>query len=213
VLLKNDGDLLPLSAGTGVALLGPNADRGQVQGGGSARVRTTRPSMPLAALQGRGVAIVHEPGCRIDKRLQTMRGEFRVRYTGVDGATADAVADRLTFIWMDDPAPGIRCRLRRSIAGSFIPDVTGDWQISLTGRLGKPTTRSSSISPPQTGGRSSASAVRLRHCREAACDATCRSRSVWRSGATARVHVGASAEARRRNEPLSKQQRMPRWRW
>ncbi|MFI0527062.1 MAG: beta-glucosidase [Ilumatobacteraceae bacterium] len=157
VLLKNDGDLLPLSAGTGVALLGPNADRGQVQGGGSARVRTTRPSMPLAALQGRGVAIVHEPGCRIDKRLQTMRGEFRVRYTGADGATADSVTDRLTFIWMDDPAPGISvAAFGVSIAGSFIPDVTGDWQISLTA-VGSAVLRVDDevvvdLTTPQTGG-------------------------------------------------------------
>ncbi len=132
VLLKNDG-ILPLAADTAVALLGPNAERGQVQGGGSARVRTVRPSMPLAALQGRGVAVVHEPGCRIEKRLQTMRGEFRVRYTGTDGATADDTTDRLNFIWMDDPAPGIDvAAFGVSISGSFTPSVTGDWQVSLT---------------------------------------------------------------------------------
>ena len=132
VLLKNDG-ILPLAADTAVALLGPNAERGQVQGGGSARVRTVRPSMPLAALQGRGVAVVHEPGCRIEKRLQTMRGEFRVRYTGADGATADDTTDRLNFIWMDDPAPGIDvAAFGVSISGSFTPSVTGDWQVSLT---------------------------------------------------------------------------------
>ena len=132
VLLKNDG-ILPLAADTAVALLGPNAERGQVQGGGSARVRTVRPSMPLAALQGRGIAVVHEPGCRIEKRLQTMRGEFRVRYTGTDGATADDTTDRLNFIWMDDPAPGIDvAAFGVSISGSFTPSVTGDWQVSLT---------------------------------------------------------------------------------
>ena len=112
---------------------GPNAERGQVQGGGSARVRTTRPSMPLAALQHRGVAVVHEPGCRIDKRLPPMRGEFRVRYTGTDGATGDEITDRLSFIWMDDPAPGVSvAAFGVSVNGSFVPDVTGDWQVSLT---------------------------------------------------------------------------------
>ena len=132
VLLKNDG-ILPLAAETTMALLGPNAERGQVQGGGSARVRTVRPSMPLAALQARGIALVHEPGCRIEKRLQTMRGEFRVRYTGTDGATADDTTDRLNFIWMDDPAPGIDvAAFGVSINGSFTPAVTGDWQVSLT---------------------------------------------------------------------------------
>ncbi len=132
VLLKNDG-LLPLAAHANVALLGPNAERGQVQGGGSARVRTTRPSMPLAALQQRGIAVVHEAGCRIDKRLPAMRGEFRVRYTGTDGATGDEITDRLSFIWMDDPAPGVSvAAFGVSVNGSFVPDVTGDWQVSLT---------------------------------------------------------------------------------
>lgn len=132
VLLKNDG-VLPLATDTSVALLGPNADRGQVQGGGSARVRTTRPSMPLTTLQHRGVAVVHEAGCRIDKRLAPMRGEFRVRYTGADGATGDEIADRLNFIWMDDPAPGVSvAAFGVSVNGSFVPDVTGDWQVSLT---------------------------------------------------------------------------------
>ncbi|HAP77634.1 MAG TPA: hypothetical protein DCR14_16335, partial [Acidimicrobiaceae bacterium] len=50
VLLTNNG-VLPLQPNQQVAVLGPNADRGQVQGGGSARVRANRPSMPLAALQ------------------------------------------------------------------------------------------------------------------------------------------------------------------
>ncbi len=132
VLLKNDG-VLPLAADARVALLGPNADRGQVQGGGSARVRTTRPSMPLAAMQLRGVAVVHEAGCRIDKRLPPMRGEFRVRYTAIDGATGEEITDRLSFIWMDDPAPGVSvAAFGVSVNGSFIPDITGDWQVSLT---------------------------------------------------------------------------------
>ena len=132
VLLKNDG-VLPLSVDAKVALLGPNADRGQVQGGGSARVRTTKPSMPLAALQHRGIAVVHEAGCRIDKRLPPMRGEFRVRYTGADGATGDEITDRLSFVWMDDPAPGVNvAAFGVSVNGSFVPDVTGDWQVSLT---------------------------------------------------------------------------------
>ncbi len=132
VLLKNDG-LLPLSADAKVALLGPNSERGQVQGGGSARVRTVRPSMPLAAMQHRGIAVVHQPGCRIDKRLPAMRGEFRVRYTGTDGTTGDEITDRLSFIWMDDPAPGVNvAAFGVSVKGSFVPDVTGDWQVSLT---------------------------------------------------------------------------------
>lgn len=156
VLLKNDG-LLPLAADANIALLGPNAERGQVQGGGSARVRSNRPSMPLVALQGRGVTLVHEPGCRIEKRLQSMRGEFRVRYTGADGTTASDITDRLNFIWMDDPAPGVSvAAFGVSINGSFTPDVTGDWQVSLTA-VGSAVLRIDDkvvvdLTVPQTGG-------------------------------------------------------------
>ncbi len=133
VLLRNEGAVLPLAAKSQIALLGPNAERGQVQGGGSARVRTTRPSMPLTALQARDITIVHEPGCSIEKRLRPMRGDFAVHYEGVDGATADATTDRLNFIWLEKPAPNIEhSAFGVSADGTFTPDVTGDWQVALT---------------------------------------------------------------------------------
>ena len=133
VLLKNDGGLLPLDSSARLALLGPNAERGQVQGGGSARVRASRPSLPLQALTGRGVAFVHEPGCRIEKRLAPMRGSFEVRYFDDAGNTAAAVTDRLSFIWMDAPAAGIDIgTFGAHLAGIFVPDVDGDWTIGLT---------------------------------------------------------------------------------
>lgn len=157
VLLRNEGGVLPLAAQSNIALLGPNAARGQVQGGGSARVRTNRPSMPLAALQARDVTVVHEPGCSIDRRLRAMRGDFNIRYVGVDGETADATADRLNFVWLEKPAPNIEhSAFGVSIDGSFTPDVTGDWLIALTA-VGSATLRIDGelvvdLSTPQTGG-------------------------------------------------------------
>jgi beta-glucosidase len=157
VLLKNDGDLLPLGQEVRLALLGPNSDRGQVQGGGSARVRANKPSMPLQALRDRGVTLVHEPGCRIEKRLRPVRGEFHVLYTGADGATADSITDRLEFFWTDDPAPGIDIAgFSASVKGSFVPDVSGEWSISLTA-VGSTVLRvdgevAVDLSEPQTGG-------------------------------------------------------------
>ena len=157
VLLRNEGGVLPLAVNEHIALLGPNAERGQVQGGGSARVRPNRPSMPLAALQARGVTVVHEPGCHIDKRLRAMRGDFNVRYNGVDGETADATTDRLSFIWLEKPAPNIdHSAFGVSIEGSFTPDVTGDWSVALTA-VGSAILRIDGeivvdLSMPQTGG-------------------------------------------------------------
>ena len=133
VLLKNDADILPLSAGADVALLGPNSDRGQVQGGGSAQVRVHQRVMPLPALQQRGVSVRHEPGCRIEKRLAPMRGSFEARYVDDAGHVGTALHDRLNFLWMDAPAPGVDQRsFTAHIGGTFTPDVDGDWTVSLT---------------------------------------------------------------------------------
>lgn len=157
VLLKNDDDLLPLAPTSRIALLGPNAERGQVQGGGSARVRASRPSMPLAALQARGTQVVHEPGCSIDKRLRPLRGDFTVRYTAGDGTTADAATERLTFLWTDDPAPGIPVAgFAAQVRGTWTPDRTGEWTVGLTA-VGAATLRIDGevvidLAVPQTGG-------------------------------------------------------------
>ncbi|MDO8363724.1 MAG: beta-glucosidase [Actinomycetota bacterium] len=157
VLLKNDGAVLPLPAGSRVALLGPNAERGQVQGGGSARVRASRPSMPLAALRARDVQLVHEPGCFIEKRLRPMRGDFHVHYDDASGATAEATTDRLTFLWMDRPAEHIDpSAFGARIHGTFTPDVTGEWSVGLTS-VGPTVLRIDGevlvdLSTPQTGG-------------------------------------------------------------
>jgi beta-glucosidase len=75
VLLKNDGDLLPLGGVKSVALIGGNADKGVIAGGGSSDVtpvggaimikdHTYLPSPPLAALKKElpRAQITFEPG-------------------------------------------------------------------------------------------------------------------------------------------------------
>lgn len=69
VLLRNEGSLLPLAPtpGTTVAVIGPNAEVGRFQGGGSSQVTPHYVVHPLEALRERlepaGVTVVHEPGC------------------------------------------------------------------------------------------------------------------------------------------------------
>jgi len=72
VLLKNDGGVLPLDARglRRLAVIGPNAEAGQIMGGGSAFVVPHYQVHPLAAIRervGPDVEVLHEPGCRIDK--------------------------------------------------------------------------------------------------------------------------------------------------
>ncbi|MBB1030523.1 beta-glucosidase, partial [Dietzia sp. SLG310A2-38A2] len=51
VLLTNDGGLLPLSPGTGVAVIGAFAREPRFQGGGSSHVTPTRVDVPLAEIR------------------------------------------------------------------------------------------------------------------------------------------------------------------
>jgi beta-glucosidase len=134
VLLKNEGNLLPLAPTTRLALLGPNAERSQIQGGGSAQVRANRPVRLLQAVRGRGLDVGHEAGCSIDKRLRALRGNFAIRYVdGETGATVEHDTDRLSMLWMDAPADGIDLRhFGATVTGSFTPDVSGDWQFGVT---------------------------------------------------------------------------------
>jgi len=73
VLVKNDG-VLPLGGASleKLAVIGPNAEQGQIQGGGSAGVKPHSVSHPLAALRealGDQVEITHAVGTHIDKYL------------------------------------------------------------------------------------------------------------------------------------------------
>ncbi|MFM2076554.1 MAG: beta-glucosidase 2, partial [Actinomycetota bacterium] len=133
VLLKNDGALLPLAPTERLALLGPNAERAQGQGGGSAQVRASRPSRPLAVLEARGVAFTHEAGCRIEKRLRPMKGAFEVRYHDELGGSTTDTWNRLAHVWTSSPDPAIdRETFAAHIGGSFTPDVDGDWTVGIT---------------------------------------------------------------------------------
>jgi beta-glucosidase len=79
VLLQNDGTL-PLKAGAlrKVAVIGPNADRCQVMGGGSASLRAHYQVTPLEALRkrlGDDVEVLHERGCWTEKSIPALRGD------------------------------------------------------------------------------------------------------------------------------------------
>jgi beta-glucosidase len=158
VLLRNepvgDAPVLPLQlAGLRrVAVIGPNAARGQTEGGGSAHVHATHVSNPLDALLTRlgqhGVEVVHAMGCTTHKRLpalpRALCAPFVVDlFRDLDGAgTPGAAADLTTTVgssrqmWMIDPIdpavapplPGFSARFHTT----FTPDVAGTWQFSVS---------------------------------------------------------------------------------
>lgn len=161
VLLKNElvgpGPALPIREGSNIALIGPNAAKPQIQGGGSARVRANRPVALLAALEARGVPVVHHQGCSIDKVLPPMDGDFTVTYRTPGSPEQTVATQRLQLMWMDDPAPGIdRGSFGATVRGTFVPDTDGDWELALTS-VGPAVLRLDGeivvdLSVPQTGG-------------------------------------------------------------
>jgi beta-glucosidase len=97
VLLANDG-LLPLdrSALSTVAVIGPNADRAQIMGGGSASLRPHYLVTPLEALRaalGDGVRVVHERGCDNRRSTPTLGGRTTEAPGGEVGFDVEYFAD------------------------------------------------------------------------------------------------------------------------
>jgi hypothetical protein len=81
VLLRNEGDVLPLNAVKlkKLAVIGPNAGNTVLQGGGSSRVRPRRSPSILEALRaefdGKGLELVHEIGAQweyLPKGMQSL---------------------------------------------------------------------------------------------------------------------------------------------
>lgn len=129
VLLQDVDGLLPLdaaSAGT-VAVVGPNADPGEILGGGSAYVVPPYAVSILEGLRGRlGDRVVHEPGLRSSRgtpRLDMRRidGGLRVEHL-VDGQVVDEeVALRSSLRWHGHDPAGWRVR----VTGTYVADVGG----------------------------------------------------------------------------------------
>lgn len=77
VLLRNDQATLPLDGVASVALIGPNADPGVIQGGGSAQLPAHHITSPLAGLQEAfgDAAVDHHVGCLAHRYLPDVEPE------------------------------------------------------------------------------------------------------------------------------------------
>jgi len=116
VLLSNNG-LLPLSGKESVALIGVNAARPHVMGGGSAQLRAHRVVSLVDVLRERlGEALVHEPGCAIDKTVRPLPIPMALTFQDSEGSEAGTAQERSgLLVWLDDPLPGLgdfTCRAR-----------------------------------------------------------------------------------------------------
>lgn len=145
VLLRNEG-ILPLDR-TGLrslAVIGPNADRARIMGGGSAEVLAHPHRAPLEALRARlgaAVDVSHEVGCDIDRTIAPVptawlqapdgRPGFTLEVFAGEGCTGEVVATnrrpdgRLLLVpHQDDGIPAgafsfrARTRLRPETSGA-----------------------------------------------------------------------------------------------
>ncbi|HXQ61311.1 MAG TPA: glycoside hydrolase family 3 C-terminal domain-containing protein [Acidimicrobiales bacterium] len=139
VLLKNSG-VLPLPESLGrVAVVGPNADRAVMMGGGSAGVEPDHRTSPLDALRmklGDGVTVVHEPGVDLTRTTSTLRIPLVARYFGGLGGGGEVVheaelhATELTHL--GPPAPGMDGPFSIRATGRYRPSETGRYLFTLT---------------------------------------------------------------------------------
>jgi beta-glucosidase len=141
VLLRNV-DLLPLRPSElhRVAIIGPNAARAEIMGGGSATVRAMHLTTPLDELRRRlephGIEVVHERGCTIDLAPPALLAPFRVEiFEGHDLAGASLGArpyDTGRVLFFGDTWPGLaatQCSARAR--ATFLPTETGTHVLQL----------------------------------------------------------------------------------
>ena len=155
VLLRNDGVLpLDLSQVRNVAVVGPNAERAQMMGGGSAALAPHYLISPLDALRarlGEDVAVIFERGCSIDKttpavappRVTTPDGRPGLLLEQFDGETCDGepVSSRVSadgkVIVVGDLALGFDAPpLSLRVTGVYTPDETGPHEFTFVQILG-----------------------------------------------------------------------------
>ena len=152
VLLKNEGGVLPLEAEEGprVAVIGPNADREVVGGGGSARLTPTAVATVRDGLRDRlgSHAVEYARGCGADRGTPAIDGRRIRRHDGepgVDVEVLDADGERRLALhprgftilmasapWPDAPATG--WTLRASCL--YEPEHTGVHRFKLKTNLG-----------------------------------------------------------------------------
>ncbi|MGA1566256.1 MAG: glycoside hydrolase family 3 protein [Ilumatobacteraceae bacterium] len=131
VLLTNrDRELpwAPNAAGT-VAVIGPYADSGRPQGGGSARVSPDRVTPVLATLRARGVDAAWTQGCSIERYHAPIDGDVELEIVDEHGMRHTDRLRRTVAFWQEAPADGLSRRFAATMRTRFEPDTTGEWTV------------------------------------------------------------------------------------
>lgn len=155
VLLRNDGDLLPINRSQvkSIAVIGPNAALARIQGSGSSRVTPYYAVTPLEGIRaqcGDAITVRHEPGCRNDRLtppldctcLRPDKGEgpgLTGRYFNNNDLAGKPILtrrdDRFVLRWggrATSPGPGVSAEeFSVRWTGWFIAPETGTYRFGL----------------------------------------------------------------------------------
>jgi len=136
VLLRNDGVLpFDVAALRTLAVIGPNADRAQILGGGSAALEPHYRVTPLAALRrrlGSDVTITYEQGCDIDVTVPPLQLPMEEVLLDADGREVERRSVTSTkLLYFGAPSPELGSRWSVRTTGTFVPTVDGPHQVTL----------------------------------------------------------------------------------
>lgn len=135
-LLRND-DVLPLGAGTSVALIGGAAKEARVMGGGSAQVFPSRVVSPFDGLTATELPVTYARGADPSDRLNPAGFPVRAICRAADGRVLGEVPLPDGAIqWLGEPpGEGIEFDDLHSveIVGMFTPEVSGAHRLSIDG--------------------------------------------------------------------------------
>jgi len=151
ILLKNEGDLLPLDPERQkkIAVIGPNAAEARLGGGGSASVTPFYSVSPLEGIReaaGEAVDVYYEEGCSLTGAMETVTGcwsgpiqaEFFNGGEFSDSPDTSWEVDRIDFSWgWAAPGPGVtRFSYAVRFRGSLIAQHSGKHRFGVFGQEG-----------------------------------------------------------------------------
>ena len=140
VLLRNEGNRLPLAAEklSRIAVIGPNADEIEPQGGGSAQVALGEIQSPLRAIRERcesSAEIAFERGCDIHRTIPALRCAAVIEYfegRELEGAAlATEEIRRLHFTWLGVPAKEVSTIFSARVRCTYTAEETGAYAFGL----------------------------------------------------------------------------------
>lgn len=132
VLLKNNGNLLPLPKSGTTAVIGPNAKTAQIMGGGSAQLNPHYAVAPWDGLQNAGMPnLTYAAGCTNHRWEPLLQGPLSIDFYADRSLSGPPVVteqmDSAEAFWVPPFAGGLADPRNFSarITGTFTPDSTG----------------------------------------------------------------------------------------